>query len=122
MKETRGMKLGLCAVAAMSLVAASVVHASQDSDAAAGWKVGVARVNITPQKPIWMSGYGSRDHESEGVWQDIWAKALALEDKDGHVGVILTLDICAIAGELSNEIRDRLESKFGLKRDQIIII
>ena len=121
MKNARGMKLGLCAAAAMSLVVVSVSQASPDSDAAAGWRVGVARVNITPQKPIWMAGYGNRNHESEGVWQDIWAKALAFEDKDGRVGVIVTLDICAIAGGLSNEIRDRLEREYGLKRDQIII-
>ena len=29
--------------------------------AAAGFKAGVARVNITPQGPIWMSGYASRN-------------------------------------------------------------
>ena len=120
-KENNGRKFKLAAVAAMTLAAAAVSHDACAADVGAGWKVGAARVNITPQKPVWMAGYGSRDHESEGVWQDVWAKALALEDKDGRVGVIVTLDICAIAAGLSNEIRDRLEREFGLKRDQIII-
>ena len=120
-KENNGRKFKLAAVAAMTLAAAAVSHDACAADVGAGWKVGAARVNITPQKPVWMAGYGSRDHESEGVWQDVWAKALALEDKEGRVGVIVTIDICAIARGLSNEIRDRLEREFGLKRDQIII-
>jgi neutral ceramidase len=33
---------------------------------APGWKAGVAKVNITPEESMWMAGYGSRDHTSEG--------------------------------------------------------
>ena len=66
------------------------------SAASQGWKAGIAKVKITPEKPIWIMGYGSRDHVMEGVRQDVWAKALALEDKDGRVGVIVTMDLCSI--------------------------
>jgi len=27
----------------------------------AGWKAGAARIKITPEQPMWMSGYSSRD-------------------------------------------------------------
>ena len=101
------------AVIALALVSCAAYGAE--------WKVGVSRANITPEKPVWMAGYGFRDRESEGVWQDIWAKALALEDRDGRVGVIVTIDICAIGKAVSDEIRDRVEREFSLKRDQIII-
>ena len=30
------------------------------------WKAGLAKVVITPEKPIWMSGYASRNKPSEG--------------------------------------------------------
>ena len=103
------------------IIILSAAVAMSASAADMGWKVGVARANITPQKPILMCGYGFRDHESEGVWQDIWAKALAFEDKDGRTGVIVTLDLCVIAKSVSDEIRDRMEREYGLKRDQIII-
>ena len=76
---------GCCALAMFSVLASDL-----------GWKAGVAKVKITPEKPIWMMGYGSRDHVMEGVRQDVWAKALALEDKDGRVGVIVTMDLCSI--------------------------
>ncbi|MEO5997051.1 MAG: hypothetical protein ABIN89_09930, partial [Chitinophagaceae bacterium] len=45
-----------------------------------GWKAGVAKINITPDRYIWMGGYASRNHPAEGKVTDLWAKALALED------------------------------------------
>ena len=47
------------------------------------WKAGVASIVITPQEPMWMAGYGNRTKPSEGVLQDIRAKALVLEDETG---------------------------------------
>ena len=50
----------------------------------AQWKAGVATVKITPQEAVWMAGYAARDRPSEGVAQDLFAKALALEDGRGQ--------------------------------------
>src|SRR5207244_4718948 len=47
---------------------------------AAEFKAGVARIDITPQGPIWLSGYADRKHPSEGVLQPLAAKALAIEN------------------------------------------
>ena len=47
-------------------------------------EVGVAQIDITPDYPIRLNGYGSRRTESEGIVQRIWAKALAIgSDDDG---------------------------------------
>lgn len=88
---------------------------------AAGWKAGVARVKITPEKPVWLAGYGGRDHVMEGVRQDVWAKALALEDRRGRVGVIVTLDLCNTTKELGDLMLDLVEKRHGLKREQVIL-
>ena len=53
----------------------------------AEWKAGAARINITPQKPLWMAGYASRDHAAEGKLNDLWARALVLEDGQGQRAV-----------------------------------
>ena len=34
------------------------------------WKAGVARGKITPEESMWMAGYASRDHASEGKLTD----------------------------------------------------
>ena len=56
---------------------------------AADFQAGVARVKITPPSPFWMSGYAARTHPSEGVEQELWAKALALRDA-GEPPVVLS--------------------------------
>jgi hypothetical protein len=52
------------------------------------WKAGLATVKITPEKPVPMAGYASRTKPFEKVEQDIYAKALALEDRQGHRAVL----------------------------------
>jgi len=37
----------------------------------AGMRAGVARKDITPKGPVWMSGYASRNHPSTGVVQPL---------------------------------------------------
>jgi neutral ceramidase len=43
-------------------------------------QAGVARTNITPQVPFWLSGYAARTNPAVRVNSDLWAKALALQD------------------------------------------
>ena len=52
---------------------------------------------------------------------DLWAKALALQDSNGHRVVLITLDVCGIGRDLSNRVRDAIEKRVGLKRDAIVI-
>lgn len=86
-----------------------------------GWKAGVAKVVITPEHPLWMAGYANRDHPSEGTLNDLWAKALALEDAKGNQSVLVTMDLRGIPKGFSDRIRDKLKSNFGLSRPQVIL-
>jgi neutral ceramidase len=85
------------------------------------WKAGVAKVNITPEKPMWMSGYGARNKPAEGKLTDLWAKALVLEDPRGQRGVLITMDLVGIDRELSRAVCDELKKKHGLPREAIIL-
>ena len=87
----------------------------------AGWRAGVAQLVITPEQSMWMAGYGSRDHPSEGTLHDLWAKALVLEDANGEQAVLVTADLLGFPKNMSDRIRDRLEVKFNLSRAQIIL-
>jgi neutral ceramidase len=88
---------------------------------AAEWKAGVARVKITPRQPMWMSGYASRDRPAEGTLIDLWAKALALDDGEGHRAVLVTMDLCGIDRELSRRVCGAIESKHHLGRASIAL-
>ena len=76
---------------------------------------------ITPEESMWMAGYASRDHPSEGTLHDLWAKALVFEDSEGERSVLVTSDLVGFPKSMSDDIRDRLEAKFGLSRAQIIL-
>jgi len=85
------------------------------------WKAGIAKAKITPEKPVWMAGYGGRDHPAEGVLHDLWVKALALEAPDGNRAVIITSDLEALPGTTSMRICGQLKRRCGLERRQIMI-
>ena len=87
----------------------------------AEWKVGVAKVDITPTEPVWMAGYASRNHPAEGTIHPLWAKALAVEDNRGQKVVILTTDLIGSVRPLSDAIGDRVQKSTGVGRERILI-
>ena len=83
-------------------------------------EVGVAQIDITPDYPIRLNGYGSRRTESEGIVQRIWAKALAIgSDDDGPV-VMVTVENCGLPDEFTEEVSDRVEHKAGIPRENFV--
>ena len=46
-------------------------------DPARTWKAGVAKRVITPEKGVWLAGYGSK-RAPDGKLHDLWMKALSL--------------------------------------------
>ena len=83
---------------------------------AEGWKAGAAKVNITPEKLLWMAGYAARTSTAEGTLIDLWAKALVLEDPQGVKVAIVTLDLVGIGRDLSLDVREMLEQKYQLPK------
>src|SRR5712691_4640603 len=89
--------------------------------AGAGLKAGVGRVDITPAGPIWMSGYAARTHPSDGVLIPLWAKALAIESGPGRRIVIVSTDVVGIPRVVVDQVSQRVEKQYGLKRPQFLI-
>lgn len=85
------------------------------------WKAGVAVQVITPKKNLWMAGYAKRNTVAAGKVQDLFAKALALNDRDGKPVVILTLDLIGITRAMRDEVARQAERKFGLSRDRLLV-
>lgn len=85
------------------------------------WEAGVARANITPAQPVWMSGYASRTKPAEGKINDLWVKALMLKDGHGKRVLLITLDVVGIDLPTSNRIRDGVKQSLGLERDSVAI-
>jgi neutral ceramidase len=87
---------------------------------AADFQAGVARIDITPAKPVWMSGYVARTHPATGVLQPLWAKALALEDSKGGRVVIVTTDLIGLPRSITDLVAARALQAYDLDRSRLL--
>jgi hypothetical protein len=106
------------------LFAAGVItQSSQPAHAAArgeAMKAGFAKTVITPEKNTWMAGYANRTKPSEGKIQELYAKALAVQDARGNRVVLLTTDLLGLPRALTSEISEHANKSYGLRREQIL--
>ena len=99
----------------LAIVPALLARAGEAPDKQAPeWKVGVASVVITPERPLQMAGYGGRKDPAEGTEQDLFAKSLAIEDGDGNRVVILTMDLIGVIDRLRAAVAEQVEQKYQL--------
>jgi hypothetical protein len=116
MRQNTFLAAGLWA-AALGLFALAAPARAAEPD----WKAGLAQVKITPERPVFLAGYASRNKPYEKVTTDLYAKALALEDRDGHVAVLVTTDLIGLTAAVAEPVCERLRDKAGLKREQILL-
>jgi neutral ceramidase len=85
------------------------------------WKAGFAQANVTPEKLIWMAGYASRNKPAEGKVQDLFAKAMALEDETGGRFVFVTLDLIGVPQALRWRVAERAEKEHKLPPARLML-
>lgn len=74
-------------------------------------QVGAASVDITPDYPVRLSGYGGRRLPNTGVSQHIFAKALAIGSDEEGPAVLVTVDNCGVPASMRAEVLRRLATK-----------
>lgn len=85
------------------------------------YAVGVAAVNITPDFPVRLNGFGFRRGESEGVTQPIWAKAIAIGSDEQKPVVLITVDSLGMRLPMVEEVARRLKDKAGIERERLTV-
>jgi len=85
------------------------------------FELGVAQVDVTPDYPVRLSGFGFRREESEGVTHRIWAKALAIKDPAKGAAVVITVDNLGIPAEMTQEVARRLNQAVDLPHQRLAI-
>jgi len=89
--------------------------------AAPGWKAAATKVIITPEKNLWMAGYSSRKSGAKGKLQDLFAKALVVEDETGACLAIITLDLIGVPKSLRVAVAKEAQAKFNLPPSHLLI-
>ena len=85
------------------------------------YAVGVAQVDITPDYPIRLSGYGARQNESEGVDQHIFAEALAIGADKNSLALLITVDNVGVPAAMRDEVAARLAKQAGLRNERFAL-
>jgi hypothetical protein len=107
----------------MFLVAAGKVCAAEkprEAQSNGTWKAGIAKTIITPEKPVWLAGYGTK-RVPDGKLHELWMKALALEDPSGHRAVLITSDFQGVPKGMSDPAFEELRKQFKLERKDVML-
>lgn len=84
--------------------------------------VGVARIDITPQGPIRLAGYASRDKsETEKAIHKLEAKALAFGSDEQEPSILITLDLVGIPAEITSYLAESLSKSVGVSESRLAI-
>ncbi len=105
---------------AVGLLIALLPSTAPAAEPALPYKAGVAKADVTPEHAIRLNGFGFRRTESEGVYQKIHARALAVDDGKAPC-VILTVDVLGIPADVYDELAKRLEKKAGIKKERLAV-
>jgi putative membrane-bound dehydrogenase-like protein len=110
---TRTIKLAICGLL--------MVSGAQAAEKISLNQIGAAKIDVTPDYPIRLNGYGGRQKESEGIDQRLFAKALAVgSDKDGPA-ILVTVDNLAVPAYLRAEVVSRLAQKAHIRDERFTI-
>lgn len=83
---------------------------------------GAAKVNITPEHPVFLGGYEHRREPSVGMRDDLFVKALVLQDDRGRRCVIVTYDLLGVDSALCNELREDIRRLYRIPPDRVCFL
>ncbi len=86
----------------------------------AALRAGAARIDITPEKPVKMSGYSARTALSEGVHDPLSARVVAFES-DGKRLVLVSSDLIGFTGGTAEHFREILLREFKLEPSELFL-
>ena len=115
--KTSSVSVLLCYLALAT--ACAMAPAKPTGNVPPGLNVGVAEIDITPDEPIRLTGYGNRVEPTSDVRQRLWARAMAFGD-GRRTAVLITADLIGVPGSLSDGIAKRL-SDAGVERGAFAI-
>lgn len=84
-------------------------------------QIGVSKIDITPDYPIRLSGYGARKKETAEVIQNIWAKCLTIVPPNQPPFVFLCVENCAVPEHITETVAQQLQIKYNVPRCQFTL-
>jgi len=98
----------------------SLTSAQEDPGSKTKVQMGAAKVNITPDIPIPMSGYASRDKPFTGVHDSLYATALCFKSPENSL-LLITADVIGYNRPFIDETRELISDRTGIVPENILI-
>lgn len=121
------MKKLVCFVLCFAILAllgcgSAETAATNGETAPGGFMAGYAKVDITPEEPVPLAGYGN-PHEriSTGFKDPIYATCIAVQDAEGSLAVIMGIDTTDCQAGTYEAIRNSVADKYGISADHVVI-
>lgn len=86
----------------------------------AALRAGAARIDITPTKPVKMSGYSARTELSQGVHDPLSARAVAFESGGKRI-VLVSCDLIGFYEATSEQFRKLITAEFKLEPSELFL-
>ncbi len=85
-----------------------------------GFRSGQARIDVTPEQPVVLAGYGSRTNLSEGVHDPLSARVIAFE-QDGRRLVLVSLDNLGFYNDTAGPLRQAILEKCRVEPSELFL-
>jgi neutral ceramidase len=83
-------------------------------------KAGLAKAVITPPVGVRLCGYAARTQPSTGILDDLYAKALVLDDGQERFALVVC-DLLWVGKELVNDTKKRIREQTGIKEENVMM-
>jgi neutral ceramidase len=114
------MKTRPAIVCVLSLLVVLWIVSPSPAASAAELKAGAAKIDITPEKPVNMSGYAARKGLSTGVHDPLSARAVAFE-VGGKRLVLISTDIIGFYEDVGSVMRQAIEAECNLQPSELFL-
>jgi len=100
----------------LTLAISAMIVPGLNATTAGPFRASCVKMDITPDSPQWLHGYGPR--KSEGVHDRILHRVVAMDDGDTTFFLVAT-DVCTVSPSFRDEVCRRLERETGIRSEQI---
>ena len=81
---------------------------------------GVATIDITPERSLWMAGFARRTLPSQGVAMPLHAKALALKCQGQPTAVLVTVDLLGLTARITGRVASLVQRRYRIRRADLL--
>lgn len=83
-------------------------------------RAGFSKICISPPIGAPLAGFAARHEVSKGIHDDLYARALVLENAESAVAIV-SVDVLALSSEFIKRVRNAIQASTGLSPDSVMI-